>query len=97
MKTNEEKAKEIAIEKSRVWNDQNYGLISTEGDCYNSAMEMAKWKDNQFFYVVTRSEEHSDYVEKLFFDKQKAIDYCTSFENKEYEYVRNYTEIKLTT
>ena len=45
--TNKEKAKEIAIENSRVWMDQEYGKISTEGDCYNSAMEMANFKDTQ--------------------------------------------------
>lgn len=45
--TNEQKAKEIAIENSREWRDQDYGTISTEGDCYNSAMEMAAFKDTQ--------------------------------------------------
>lgn len=47
MKTNEEKAKEIAIENSHEWRDQDYGLISTEGNCYDSAMAMADFKDNQ--------------------------------------------------
>lgn len=37
------KAKEIAVEHSRIWNDQEIGRISTEGECYYSAMKMAKW------------------------------------------------------
>lgn len=44
---NEEKAKEIAIEKSREWIDQEYGKISTEEDCYKSAMAMADFKNAQ--------------------------------------------------
>lgn len=47
MKTNEEKAKEIAIENSREWRDQDCGLINTEEDCYDSAMAMADFKDTQ--------------------------------------------------
>lgn len=37
------KAKEIAVEHSRVWNDQEYGHINTEEECYDSAMEIANW------------------------------------------------------
>lgn len=37
------KAKEIAAEHGSVWNDQEYGLIDTEEECYNSAIEIANW------------------------------------------------------
>lgn len=37
------KAKEIAVEHCKIWNDQEIGRISTEGECYKSAMQMAEW------------------------------------------------------
>ena len=50
--TNEEKAKEIAhnnrinyYEGDICWGDR---IKSSEEECYDSAMEMAKWKDEQF-------------------------------------------------
>ena len=46
-------------------------------------------------YVVTRSEEHSDYVEKVFLEESKAEEYCKQFENDEDEYGRDITKIKV--
>jgi len=46
-------------------------------------------------YVVTRCEEHSDYVEKVFFSKEKAEDYCKQFEGNEDAYGRDITEIEV--
>ena len=57
--TQEEKAKEIA-RKNRInyyegdigWGDR---IKSSEEECYDSAMEMAEWKDNQikgFFFEL---------------------------------------------
>ena len=50
----------------------------------------------QSLYVVTRSEEHSDYVEKVFIDEEKAEAYCAMFNNNEDCYRRNITEMKVT-
>lgn len=44
---NEGKAREIAKENAYVWRDQEYGDVSSEEDCYESAMAMADFKDNQ--------------------------------------------------
>jgi hypothetical protein len=47
-------------------------------------------------YVVTRCEEHSDYVEQVFFDEDKAQKYCDQFKGNENEYARHITEIEVT-
>ncbi len=58
----------------------------------------AKWADEhpKTLYVITRCEEHSDYVEKVFVDKEKAEEYCRKFEDNEDEYGRDITEINVT-
>jgi hypothetical protein len=45
---------------------------------------------------VTRSEEHCDYVEKVFFDKEKAKEYCKLFNEDENSYYRDITEIEVS-
>ena len=47
-------------------------------------------------YVITRSEEHADYVEKVFTDECKAIAYCLQFKADENRYQRDMTTVKLT-
>ena len=47
-------------------------------------------------YVVTRCEAHSDYVEEVFFDKDKAQEYCDQFKGNENEYARHITKVKVT-
>ena len=47
-------------------------------------------------YVITRSEEHADYVEKVFTDECKAIAYCLQFKADKNRYQRDVTTIKLT-
>lgn len=49
---NEQKANEIAIGNSNIWDDIDFGQISTEEDCYESAMAMAKWKDEHVKVVL---------------------------------------------
>ena len=61
-----------------IANSYDGDSITTE-DIVTACMGMARWKDEQSFYVVTRCEEHDDYVEELFNDEQKAIDYCNCF------------------
>lgn len=85
-----EKAKEIAVK----WKAKGlpYNAI------YDSCLEMAQWKDekHKVAYVVTRSEEHCDYVEKVFFDKEKAEEYCKPFNEDENSYHRDITKIEVT-
>lgn len=47
-------------------------------------------------YVVTRCEEHSDYVEEVFFDENKAQKYCDQFKGNENEYARHITKVEVT-
>ena len=47
-------------------------------------------------YVVTRCEEHSDYVEEVFFDEDKAQKYCDQFKGNENEYARHITKVRVT-
>ena len=51
--------------------------------------------EKEIVYVVTRSEEHSDYVEKVFGGKDgkdKAEKYCERFNSNENAYQRDITE-----
>ena len=65
---------------------------------YSVAREVAEklWRNSQIFYIVTRSEEHDDYVEKLLNDEQNAIDYCNKFKDSPDEYARHYYSIELS-
>ena len=56
---------------------------------------LEKQSEKQFVYVVTRCEEHSDYVEKVFLDKEKAEAYCKQFNENEDCYRRHITKIKI--
>ena len=46
-----------------------------------ACMVGARWADSnpRRVYIVMRCEEHSDYVEKVFVDKDKAIAYCENY------------------
>lgn len=46
-------------------------------------------------YVITRCEEHSDYVEEVFFDRDKAQKYCDQFKENENEYARHITKVEV--
>lgn len=56
------------------------------------------WADNnpRKVYVVTRCEEHDDYVEKVFIDKSKAGSFCRQFVNNPNEYNRYSIEMEVT-
>jgi hypothetical protein len=47
---------------------------------------------DKIVYVVTRSEEHSDYVEAVFCKRENAEKYCKQFNDNEDEYSRDITE-----
>jgi len=51
--------------------------------------------ENRFVYVVTRCEEHSDYVEAVFLNKEKAEAYCEQFNKNEECYRRHITKAKI--
>lgn len=46
-------------------------------------------------FIVMRAEEHSDYVEKVFFDKERAEQYAAQFANNPNEYARHVEEHKI--
>ena len=46
-------------------------------------------------YVVTRSEEHADYVEAAFYTLEKAEEYCKPFNENENRYQRDITPVQV--
>ena len=62
----------------------------------NEFINNNRQKDPPTAYVVTRCEEHSDYVEEVFFDKDKAKEYCDQFKGDENEYARHITKVNIT-
>lgn len=58
----------------------------------------ASWADEfpRRLYIVQRCEEHSDYVEKVFVDKDKAIAYCNQYNSNPREYSRTIEEMEVT-
>lgn len=55
--------------------------VSRNGDEFSSFIQGAEFADShpRKVYVVVRCEEHSDYVEKVFVDNDKAVAYCNKF------------------
>lgn len=55
--TNEEKAKEIAKSNCRVYNvslvNNRVKRMTSENECYESAKEMARFKDEQFINIIS--------------------------------------------
>lgn len=49
----------------------------------------------EIIYIVTRSEEHSDYVEAAYRSREKAEEYCSQFNNDENSYRRDINEVEL--
>lgn len=93
MTREEEIDKEASMyESACLWGDNPNGGVKR---AYKLG---AKWADEhpKTLYVITRCEEHSDYVEKVFVDKKKAEEYCQKFEGNEDEYGRDITEINVT-
>lgn len=80
-------------------------IFSDENACYGTWLETnfgfrqgAMWTDNnpRLLYIVMRCEEHSDYVEKVFVDKDKAIAYCDQYNSNPREYSRTIEEMEVT-
>ena len=71
-----------------TWLDTNFGF-----------RQGAIWADNhpRRLYIVMRCEEHSDYVEKVFVDNDKAVAYCNKFNQPTSdEYCRVIEEMEVT-
>lgn len=96
--TNEEKAEELR--KTALPNPlpDGYGMWLCASDVDTVLIKMAKWKDKQYSvaYVVTRCEAHSDYVEEVFFDIEKAEQYCAKYNSNEDNYHRHITKVNVT-
>ena len=52
--TNEEKAKEISHIYFLEYEDEVMGEETSEAECYNSALKMAEWKDEQFKTILDK-------------------------------------------
>ena len=66
--------------------------------CIGTKDMIARWSDNNppRLYIVMRCEEHSDYVDKVFVDKNKAIAYCEQYNSNPREYSRTIEEMEVT-
>jgi len=76
--TNEQKAREIAIEFGKDYSDfAGYTEVKSCTECYESAIEMAKWKEQQmidwirknaYIYIVTENDSEGNLCEKFLED-----------------------------
>ena len=92
--TKEEQFKQAAIDRyGNNGNESQYMLGKIQ-----AFMVGARWADShpRKVYVVVRCEEHSDYVERVFVDKEKADAYCKQFEGVPNEYSRDVEDMEVT-
>lgn len=91
------KAEQLALFREANDEVSRYDALTKIG-AYNQMLSFINSlpEEPSLMYVVTRCEEHSDYVEKVFINKQKAEEYCKPFNNDEDSYHRGITEIKIT-
>ena len=82
---------------------QRFGNVGGRASQYmlanvQACMVGARWADSnpRRLYIVMRCEEHSDYVEKVFVDKAKAIAYCNQYNSNPREYSRSIDEMEVT-
>ena len=63
-----------------------------------ACMVGARWADSnpRLLYIVMRCEEHSDYVEKVFIDNDKAVAYCNQYNSNPRENSRTIEEMEVT-
>ena len=74
-----------------------HNAATTKGRAIHAYEFLEKHKnDTPTAYVVTRCEEHSDYVEEVFFDEDKAQKYCDQFKGNDNEYARHITKVEVT-
>lgn len=77
---------------------QSFGNVGGRESQYMLAKVGARWADSNppRLYIVMRCEEHSDYVEKVFVDKNKAVAYCEKYNSNPREYSRTIEEMEVT-
>lgn len=90
-------------EQIKDFSIQRYGNVGCRESQYmlakvQACMVGARWADSnpRLLYIVMRCEEHSDYVEKVFVDKDKAIAYCNQYNSNPREYSRTIEEMEVT-
>ena len=90
-----EQIKDFAIQRfGNVGGRESQYMLAKVQAC----MVGARWADSnpRLLYIVVRCEEHSDYVEKVFVDKDKAIAYCNQYNSNPREYSRTIEEMEVT-
>ena len=90
-----EQIKDFAIQRfGNVGGRESQYMLAEVQAC----MVGARWADSnpRLLYIVMRCEEHSDYVEKVFVDKDKAIAYCNQYNSNPREYSRTIEEMEVT-
>ena len=70
-----------------TWLDMNFG--------FRQGVVLAD-NNPRRLYIVMRCEKYSDYVEKVFVDKGKAIAYCENYNSNPREYSRTIEEMEVT-
>ena len=90
-------------EQIKDFSIQRFGNVGGRESQYmlakvQACMVGARWADSnpRLLYIVMRCEEHSDYVEKVFVDKDKAISYCNQYNSNPREYSRAIEEMEVT-
>ena len=90
-------------EQIKDFSIQRFGNVGGRESQYmlakvQACMVGARWADSnpRLLYVVMRCEEHSDYVEKVFVDKDKAFAYCDKYNSNPREYSRAIEEMEIT-
>ena len=90
-----EQIKDFAIQRfGNVGGRESQYMLAKVQAC----MVGARWADNnpRRLYIVMRCEEHSDYVEKVFVDNDKAFAYCENYNSNPREYSRTIEEMEVT-
>ena len=90
-----EQIKDFAIQRfGNVGGRESQYMLAKVQAC----MVGARWADSNppRLYIVMRCEEHSDYVEKVFVDKVKAVAYCEKYNSNPREYSRSIEEMEVT-
>lgn len=85
--------------KLEIENAAKSYLQKWDGSILNAYIQGAVWAYDhpRKVYVVVRCDEHSDYVEKVFVDNDKAVDYCNKFNSSTSdEYCRVIEEMEVT-
>ena len=90
-----EQIKDFAIQRfGNVGGRESQYMLAKIQAC----MVGSRWADSnpRRLYIVMRCEEHSDYVEKVFVDKDKAVAYCEKYNYNPREYSRSIEEMEVT-